>query len=130
MKTIYLAGPIKDVNDYKRNHWRDEVTSLLKNKFKILNPMRRNQLDVNFNGFQEIVMLDKNDIDRSDIIVASVNPVSVGTSMEILYAWQKNKIILIVSDKKNLSPWMIYHSTKIFYSLDEMIKYINKHMEE
>ncbi len=50
---------------------------------------------------------------------------SVGTSMEILYAWERKKIIYIVNElDQDLSPWMIYHSTKVFKTLEEAFSHI------
>ena len=42
--------------------------------------------------------------------------------METLYAWERQKFVVIVSDGKILSPWYLYHCTKLVDTLDDAIK--------
>jgi hypothetical protein len=38
----------------------------------------------------------------------------VGTSMEILYGWERNKVVVIVvPDGPAPSPWLVYHNTHL-----------------
>jgi hypothetical protein len=45
--------------------------------------------------------------------------------MEILYAWERGKKILLISGNNEISPWLIYHSHKRFRSLEDAINYIS-----
>lgn len=68
----------------------------------------------------EIVENDKADIDQCDVLLVMFTKPSVGTSMEILYAHERGKRIIIVSDQTAvLSPWLLYHSHGRFNSVRE-----------
>jgi nucleoside 2-deoxyribosyltransferase len=72
----------------------------------------------------EIVEGDKEDIDKADILLVNFVKPSVGTSMEILYAWERKKEVLVVTENNQISPWLIYHSTKIFKNIQEVVDYL------
>ena len=131
MKTIYLAGPIKDISLKEAGTWRNIATKKL-DGFKCLNPLRRNFRDCEFQSQNEIVQLDKNDIERSDILLVNASKPSAGTSMEILFAHDRNKIIVSYTndDFEKTSPWVVYHSTRIVKGLDEAIEYIKNQLED
>ena len=126
MKTIYLCGGIKDLSVKDQTEWRDSATSQLYPRFKILNPMRRNFRDDEFQSQNEIVNLDKADIMESDIILVNGTKPSWGTSMEILFAFIKHKNVVVFTgtEYKDVSPWVAFHATRICKTMDEAIKYI------
>jgi nucleoside 2-deoxyribosyltransferase len=66
----------------------------------------------------EIVENDKIDIDASDVVLVMYDKPSIGTSMEILYAWERGKrIVIVCRPETRLSPWLIYHSHGVEHSL-------------
>ena len=74
---------------------------------------------------KSLVQYEKeNNIDSSDILLVNHLKPSVGTSMEILYAWEQNKKILLISNGHELSPWLLYHSHKIVPFLEDAITYL------
>lgn len=84
--------------------------------------MRRDYRGKEDESFAEIVQLDKRDVRRCDVILAYCPKPSVGTSMEIFYAWQMDKpVVCIVPKGAAVSPWLRYHSTKIVETLDDGI---------
>jgi nucleoside 2-deoxyribosyltransferase len=125
---VYLAGPIAGCNDSECRDWRNYV----KTKFQdTLDPMRRDYRGKEGECSKEIVEADKNDIDQSSIIFAYVPKPSVGTSMEILYAWERKKyIVLIVPEGAPISPWLIYHSNKIVQSFEDGFFAVWEYMED
>lgn len=132
MKTIYLCGPIQDCNDVYMNRWREKATQELSVYFNILNPMRRNFRDSEFQSQNEIVQLDLKDVSDSDILLVNYSKPSVGTSMEVFFAQSQHKAVVTFTplDYKDCSPWMVYHSTRVVKNVDEAIKYILKHFVE
>lgn len=126
MKTIYLCGGIKDLSIKDQIEWRDKSRDQLWPRFNILNPMRRNFRDDEFQSQNEIVSLDKKDIIESDILLVNATKPSWGTAMEIMFAFARHKIIITFTgdDYKNASPWVAFHSTRVCKTLDEAIKYI------
>jgi nucleoside 2-deoxyribosyltransferase len=122
---IYLCGPINGLTDDEAKSWRDQCKKVfsIQHSCRTIDPMRRDYRGKESDSVNEIVQLDKRDVRRSDAILAYCPAPSVGTSMEILYAWQLDKpVIAIVPDGSPVSPWLAYHSTKIVKTLDEGIK--------
>lgn len=124
MKTIYLCGPISKCSDGECKGWRDDVKAW---GFKTLDPMRRDYRGREAENFKDIVEFDKIDIENSDIILVNLTKHSVGTSMEILYAFERGKVIIIVGSVETASsPWLKYHSQKIVVSFEEAKCFINQ----
>ena len=131
MKTIYLAGPMNDCTEAEASDWRDQATMILKNGFKVLNPMDRDYRGKNIEfSYREIVDLDKIDVRQSDIVLANCHKPSVGTSMEILYAWELGKIVIVVAPSISVSPWLMYHSTYLCHDVHDALRWINDKIAE
>lgn len=120
---IYLCGPINGRSDDDCRGWRECAKEQLADT---LDPMDRDyrgrELEPGIAA--EIVENDKGDIDSCDAMLVFYDKPSVGTSMEILYAWGKKRILLIDRSGKPLSPWLLYHCTEIYKSLDEAILHL------
>jgi len=126
---IYLAGPINNCTDEECNNWRNQIINLLTSKHVLRNPMDRDYRSqyTQTHMSSEIVELDKRDIDLSDIIIANITKHSAGTAMEMLYAWERQKVVVAIANSSvQLSPWHIYHATKIVYTLQEAVDWIEK----
>ena len=130
MKTIYLGGGIMNLTTNEANEWRIEATKKLIFNFNILNPMRRNFRDSEFQSQNEIVQLDKNDIVNSDILLVNGTKPSWGTAMEMLFAFERHKIIVVFTgdDFGKTSPWVAFHATRVTKTLEEAIEYIKIQM--
>lgn len=128
--TIYLAGPMAGRSDIDAKKWRDYMTIKLVDKnINIRNPMDRdyrNHVKFTEKDIKDIVEGDKNDIKRSDLVVVYYDRPSVGTSMEILYAFERNIPVAIINASGNdvISPWLTYHAEYITADIDQMIKYV------
>ena len=123
---VYLAGPIFDCTDAECRDWREYATEKL--DCRTVDPMRRDYRGVEEESVVEIVELDKLDIIGVDYVLVNygdIPPGSVGTAMEILFAWEQHKPVIIVTSQSKVSPWLTYHSYLILGSLDAAIVYIN-----
>lgn len=136
MKTVYLAGAIADCTDQECMHWREEVETFFApaprcvREVHVINPMQRDYRDVRITveNSKEVVEFDKVDIARSDVVLANIIKPSVGTSMEVLYAHTIGKIVVIYCEEgMNLSPWLVYHSHRIFHDLKEAVDWIKSY---
>ena len=68
----------------------------------------------------ETVTNDKNDINGASALLVMFDGPSVGTSMEIYYAYERAIPVYVVNaSEKPLSPWLIYHSAQVFWTLTE-----------
>lgn len=127
MKTIYLAGPINGCTDSEANDWRERVIGYFQHgTVGFLNPMRRDYRGMEATSMREIVQLDKRDINCSDILLVRYLKPSVGTSMEIYYAWERDIPVIVWADPVDLSPWLVYHSTKIASGFEEAMGSIKR----
>jgi nucleoside 2-deoxyribosyltransferase len=126
---IYLAGSIwgTDVGDVF--DWRERVEHAL-GRDNCLNPLRRGYTpeDV-LNSIGEVVVMDKYDIRRSDAILVNHKYPSVGTSMEVFFAWTLGKPVIVVNQSgKVLPPWLTYHSTVVFEDFPAAFSWIRGHI--
>ncbi|MBO5723512.1 MAG: nucleoside 2-deoxyribosyltransferase [Lentisphaeria bacterium] len=132
-KTIYLSGPIMDEHEGAAREWRNEAKALLKDSFRILDPMRRKFVDRQVDSANEIVEFDLQDVRDADILLVNYNKPSIGTSMEVFYAAHDlGKFVVAFSpfEYKDCSPWMARYCTKIVSSLEEAVAYITTHFPD
>ena len=123
MTTIYLCGPINGCTDEECTNWRELVKSLWPGK--TIDPMRRDYRGREKESVNEIVELDKIDVTNSDVILVNYDKPSVGTSMEVLYAFERGKLVVVVAQQgTNISPWLRYHSHAIVTSFADALRYI------
>ena len=119
---IYLCGPINGRSDDDCIEWRQYAKGQLAN---ICDPMDRDYRgrEVEPGIAAEIVENDKKDIRSCDALLVYYDKPSVGTSMEILFAYNLTKrVVLVDKTDKPLSPWLLYHCPEIYKSLDDAIK--------
>lgn len=126
-KTIYLSGPIMDEHEGAAREWRNAAKGLLKDSFRILDPMRRKFVDRQVDSANEIVEFDLQDVRDADIILVNYNKASIGTAMEIFYAaHDQGKFVITFSpfSFQDCSPWIVRFSTKILPTLEDACQYI------
>jgi nucleoside 2-deoxyribosyltransferase len=110
---VYLAGPIANMSDAETHDWREMVARVLGDiGIEAVDPAKvRDFRGVPYPGDLAVVEPDKADIDSCDVLLAYTHVPSVGTSMEILYAWERAKFVVIVHpDPAHASPWLHYHA--------------------
>jgi nucleoside 2-deoxyribosyltransferase len=119
--TIYLCGPINGCTDEEANDWRSAVKATWPGR--CIDPMRRDYRGREADAYREIVELDKIDVAQSDVILVNYDEPSVGTSMEVLYAWQIGKPVIVVCRAEAvISPWLRYHSHVVAHSFADALK--------
>jgi nucleoside 2-deoxyribosyltransferase len=119
---VYLCGPINGCTDEECKDWREFVKQRLSDT---LDPMCRDYRGREAECYVEIVEGDKEDIDTADVLLVNYDKPSVGTSMEILYAWNQGiPVVVACKPETSISPWLRYHSTKMVHSFDDAIKWI------
>jgi len=130
-KTVYLAGAIDHVSPAFAIRWRKDAAKRLDAAgYSVLDPTDGKDLDdpnVNISTFTpaEIVESDKAMIDKSDILLVEISRKDIpyiGTSMEILYAWERGKKIIVWGGPR--SYWIRYHANHVFLTLHEALEEI------
>jgi len=128
VKGIYLCGPIQNRSDEECVLWRSKATALL-DPLPVLNPIRRNyrgrELDDGIAA--EVVEGDIDDISKAACLLVMFDRPSVGTAMEIRAAYMEYSIPVFVVDISDSprSPWLIYHTTQFFGSLEDACAFIS-----
>ena len=128
-KKIYLSGPIMDEHPELAATWRERAKEQLRDRFVLLDPMRRNFKDREVDSANEIVEFDLQDVRDADIVLVNYSKTSIGTAMEVFYAGHDlGKFVVAFSpfSFKDCSPWMVKNCTKILPSLDEAVGYIRE----
>ena len=121
---IYIAGPINGCTDEQANGWRSQVKAIHSD---VLDPMARDYRGNEAESVSQIVEGDKADIDACDAVLVYFERPSVGTSMEVLYAWERNKPVFVVNKSdKPVSPWLAYHSNGVFTEINAAISTLLK----
>lgn len=119
--TVYLAGPINGCSDEEANDWRTYIKDAYAGP--TLDPMRRDYRGREEESVNEIVELDKADIEACDVFLANCPQSSYGTAMEILYAWEAYKPVIVIHPAgKPVSPWIRYHSSAVVHTLDAALE--------
>jgi nucleoside 2-deoxyribosyltransferase len=124
---VYLAGPINGCSDSECINWREDAKRVLSDKYDVIDPMRRDYRGSEKTNSEEIVEKDLDDIITCDIILANCSKPSSGTSCELVYAKMWGLSVLSVGSK---SPWVWYHSNKVFDTMNDALEHlINKKRE-
>lgn len=115
---VYLAGAIHGKSDSECCDWRKDAAVIL----QMLDIKTKNPMDRDFRGEEryrvnEIVEGDKDAIGNCWGMIVNAESPSWGTAMEVLYARQKNLVIIAFSSSMNVSPWLQYHADHIVRSL-------------
>jgi len=124
---VYLAGPINDCTDSECKDWREWFKQ--SPGIEWVDPMRRDYRGREAECAKEIVELDKADIRDCDVVLVMLTKPSVGTSMEIFYAYTLDiPVIVIHANDATLSPWLIYHAKQFVSGLSDALAEIERQM--
>lgn len=129
MKTIFLAGPMRGFAAGAARQetlaWREYAKQNLSDCFIVKHAYRGREEKETFVDPKGAIMRDKRDVLESDIIIVNdtfENATMIGTSMEILFAFINNKIIIVFGDAHKGDYWLDYHATLRVNDLDAAIK--------
>src|SRR5690606_15739712 len=97
-KKIFLSGPMRGIPREESLAWRNEATKLLEDKFDVTHAFRGREEKETFTDPRAAVARDLNDIQNADILLVSdtiENCSMIGTSMEVFFAFQQNKPVIV-----------------------------------
>jgi len=131
---VYLAGPMEDCTEEHMTGWRELATKELDFAgIKTLDPTRRvsfheqlsehlQNVTKTMNICKRIFKQDLQDIALSKVVFADVRRNSgrgTGTSMELMFAHMKNKIIILWANEGDfIHPFYEAMATEKHYDLD------------
>lgn len=119
--TVYLCGAIHGCSDSEAGDWRIEVKAKC-DGVAVIDPFERDYRGRENGNEREIVERDRADILRSDIVIAMFRKPSVGSSMEIAFAYSIGVPVILINESRcGLSPWLTYHVRDIVTTIDEAV---------
>ena len=122
---IYLAGPIFGKSDDQCKAWRNASRQLIEAAGHLaVDPMDRDYRMKEDCFIDEIVVLDKRDIDSCDALLVNANNPSWGTAMEVMYGYFQGKVICCFCGGDSISPWLSFHSSAIFHSAPDAVRWL------
>ena len=140
---VYLAGPMEDCTEDHMTGWRTEAQLQLDFAgISSLDPTRRvsfhDQLGDNLqdvtktmNICKRIFKQDLHDIASSRVVLADVRRDSgrgTGTSMELMFAHMKNKIIILWANEGDfVHPFYEAMATEKHYTLEDAVEAVQEY---
>ena len=121
-KQIFLSGPIRGVTREESLTWRNKATEYLSEKFEVIHALRGREEKETFTDYKTAVIRDLSDIKNSDIMLVNdtlEDCSMIGTSMEIFYAFQQNKPVVIFGNAHNKDYFLNYHTHLRVNTLEE-----------
>lgn len=118
---VYLCGPINGCTDGEAKDWR-EAAKKDHPEHRYIDPMRNDYRGrENEEGIDALIVEgDKDDIIASEVLLVNYDKPSVGTSMEVLFAAESGRVVVVVVKPGTVvSPWLKYHSDAIVPSFAE-----------
>lgn len=127
---VYLAGPIAGCSDDEVQDWRREAADMLYGRYGIetIDPAARDFRGVEMTPsiVDHIVEGDKHDIYTADAVLFNCWKPGWGTPMEMLFAYQHDKItVAIVPEGTSCSPWITYHVDMIVRTVEDAVHVLN-----
>lgn len=127
MIKVFLSGPIRGLPRAQSLGWRDKADKLLKQKCITIHALRGREDTETFPDSRIAIQRDKGDIAGSDIVLVNdtfSNASMIGTAMEVIYAYQLNKLVLVFGNAHSQDYWLNFHSHARFKDLEEACTFI------
>ena len=130
--SVYLSGPpavqLADPASPIQTDWKAYAAStFIKSGITVANP-----IELDLSGFitkvdelSSTVKHSLNLIDRADSLLANLTQLTESTTMEIFYAYNQGKQVVVVGNEP-FSPWVMFHSEARFHKLKEALDYLVK----
>lgn len=110
--------------------WRKAANELLSPNIKTVHALRGREKRESLPDSRIAIHRDKRDIDRSDILLVNdtfETASMIGTSMEVLYAFQNGKLVVVFGKAHANDYWLNYHSHVRLDTLEEASSFILEH---
>jgi hypothetical protein len=128
-KQVFLSGPIRGVTREESLTWRNIATEYLSRKFEVIHALRGREEKETFTDYKAAVIRDLSDIKNSDILLVNDTLEGcsmIGTSMEVFYAFQQNKPVVIFGNAHNKDYFLNYHTHLRVNTLEEACEILIK----
>lgn len=128
MKSVFLSGPMRGVPREESLAWRQQAAAMLGDKFKVRHALRGRELKEQFTDPRAAVIRDLSDIESSDILLVNDTRSDcsmIGTSMEVFFAFERNKPVIVFGDGHSKDYWLNYCTHLRVATLEEACAVLN-----
>lgn len=131
--TIYLAGPMTGLSFSEYNDWRVSLSGYLYDaaegysvNLEVINPVNYyNFKNPSNNTELEVMKWDLRTVKRSNLIIAKIDGVSIGTAMELITAYNLDIPILAYNPSNaEPHPWIRCCVDKEFMDITNLVEYV------
>lgn len=127
---IYLSGGMTDLTYEEANGWRKDIQDYFKydKKVEIFNPVQKNYLTDDIEGMR----YDLDKLNQANLVIVNFNnPNSIGTAVELGYAYRKRIPIIGLNDTdKKLHSWLSAVCVHVFDNFDDMLDFVDTYYIE
>lgn len=126
-KKAFISGPIQGMET--EQGYRETIGEIcIRLGYEVIDPWRREKILYrkdescwwNKVPASDFVQRDLDDADRCDVMIVYLPRLSAGACMEMFYAKNKGKKVIVISDMDCLSPWIIVHCDAVLQNMDEL----------
>ncbi|MFQ5762245.1 MAG: nucleoside 2-deoxyribosyltransferase [Candidatus Bathyarchaeia archaeon] len=134
MAKVFLAGPIQGW-ERKQRYRRRLRTMLQANGYDVVDPWQRERIIYSFArsrkgphkaAVHKMIAGDLKDIEACDLLIAYLPEVSPGASMELFYAKLKGKETVVVTPRRDVSPWIVAYADVVVRGIGELEKVLSR----
>ena len=133
MNKVFLSGPIRGLPRELSLGWRNEAKRLLEPKLQVFHALRGRETKETLPDPRIAVHRDKRDIRNADILLVNdtfAGASMIGTAMEVVYAHEREKLIVLFGDGHSKDYWLNYHAHVRFDTLAQACAFILEHYSE
>lgn len=130
MSKVFLSGPIRGLPRELSLGWRDKAKELLEPDAPVLHALRGRESKETLPDPRIAIHRDKQDIRDADILLVNdtfSDASMIGTAMEVIYAHEREKLVVIFGHGHEKDYWLNYHSHVRFDTLEEACTFILGH---
>lgn len=133
MTRVFLSGPIRGLPREDSLGWRKQAKKLLSSKAITTHALKGREEKETLPDPRIAIHRDKRDIRGADIVLVNDTFESasmIGTSMEVLYAFEQDKLVVVFGSAHSKDYWLNYHSHVRFENLEDACRFILEHYSD
>lgn len=127
---VFLSGPIRGLPRDLSLGWRKDAKKLLSPQVEVMHALRGREVKETLPDPRVAVHRDKRDIRIADILLVNdtfAEASMIGTAMEVVYAHEREKLVVLFGNGHEKDYWLNYHAHVRFETLEEACAFILEH---
>lgn len=133
MTKVFLSGPIRGLTREESLGWRRRAAELLAPEATVVHALRGREVKETLPDPRIAINRDKSDIQSSKILLVNdtfANASMIGTAMEVIYAFEAGKLVVLFGQGHEADYWLNYHSHVRFANIEEACAFIKEHYND